>query len=224
MEGDKFTFRAVNPRSDEDIRKYFELKQGLIDFLKARNKIDEKIINWQRWHLGAPEYVFPDDYKDKPLPSMEENADEFAFVCEVDDKFVGFVTICAYHVIGGKRMKDDIGVLSDIFVEEEFRGQTQISLKLLKMAIDKLMGCGKFRAICHVQEDNPLHYIHFAMADGNVILKDTCKRKDGKETIDYLLMIDLKKLNEEITNDKFVRKIGKYHVEMLRQQGKIISL
>ena len=72
-------------------------------------------------------------------------------------------------------------------------------------------------AIISVQEDNKYRYLHFAMADGNVIHEDKCKRKDGSETIDYTLMIDLKKLNEDLSNGRFARRIGKYHHEILKK-------
>ena len=152
------------------------------------------------------------------LPLYEKKADEFAFVCEKDGEFLGCVEIATYHIVDYKRPDDDIGVIGETYVKEECRGQSMISLKLLKMAIQKLMECGKFHAICHVQEDNEFRYLHFAMADGNIVDQTECKRKDGRETINYTLLIDLKKLIEEIEQDKFIRKVGKYHSKMSKSK------
>ena len=58
-------FRAVNPRNDEDIRKYFELLNDLCNFLNSKKTYNENRIKWKRYHFGAPEYVFPELYNDK---------------------------------------------------------------------------------------------------------------------------------------------------------------
>lgn len=49
-------------------------------------------------------------------------------------------------------------------------------------------------AICNVQEDNPNRFLHFAMANNNVVGKQKIVKGDGKETIDYTLLIDLHNL------------------------------
>ena len=224
MEEKQFVFKALNPRNDEDVIKYFKLHQGLTDFLKLSARVDENVIKWKRCHFGAPEYVFPDEYRNKPLPDLKEHADEFAFVCEYQGDFVGFIEVSTYHIVDGKRPDDDIGSISDIFVKEEFRKGSNISLTLLKMGVQKLLESGKNRAVCNVQEDNKHRYLHFAMADGNVVHKDKCKRKDGSETIDYTLLIDLKSLNEDLVNKKFAKRIAKYHLKIKNEDNQNLSL
>ena len=86
------------------------------------------------------------------------------------------------------------------------------------MGVDKLIECGKFRAICNVQEDNKNRFIHFAMADGNVIETCKCKRKDGTETIDYTILIDLKKLQKTSKKELGFKAI-KYKKEFETKQS-----
>lgn len=188
------TFRAVNPRNNEDVKKYFELVGSLSDFCNDNKKIDENTMLWACVHMGAVELINP-EYKDKSLPSLEENADEFVFVCEDNGKFVGYVEVCSYHVVKGQRPDDDIGILHEIFVLDEYRnGATAFTL--LQMGINKLIEKGKNRAICNVQEDNPNRFFHFAMANNNIVNQQECTRKDGSKTIDYTLLIDLQSLKK----------------------------
>lgn len=187
-----FSYRALNPRNDEDVKKYFELVCGLSDFCNDNKSVDENMIKWACVHMGAVELV-NSAYKDKPLPPLDENADEFVFICEDNGKFIGYVEVCSYHIVDGKRPDDDIGILHEIFVLDEYRNGT-IAYTLLQMAINKLIEKGKNRAICNVQEDNPNRFLHFAMANNNVIREQECTRKDGTKTIDYTLLIDLQNL------------------------------
>ena len=219
MEENKYIFRAVNPRSDEDIQKYIDLKSDLDSFLKIKTtkKKDENFINWQRWHLGAPEYVFPEDYKNKPLGDVEKLADEFVFICEIKGDAVGYIQVANYHLINGKRPDDDIGIIGEIYLKPEHR-KTDLSLQLLKLGVKRLIQCGKFKAFCNVQKDNKNRYLHFAMADGNIVHEDICKRNDGSTTIDYTLMIDLNNLYEDIIGKRFIRKIAKYHKMMVSKE------
>ena len=205
-------YRALNPRSDEDIKKYFELACGLSDFCNDNKSIDENRIKWARAHMGAVEYV-NSAYKDKPLPPLEENADEFVFICENDNEFVGYVDVCSYHVVDHKRPDDDIGILSEIFVLDEYRNGT-IAYTLLQMGIDKLMEKGKNRAICNVQEDNPNRFFHFAMADNNIVRHGDCIRSDGTKTTDYTLLIDLHKL-KNISLTQLAKKSARLKKETL---------
>lgn len=188
----KFSYRVLNPRNDEDVKKYFELVCGLSDFCNANKSVDENMIKWARVHMGAIELVNP-AYKDKPLPPLDENADEFVFICEDNGKFIGYVEICSYHIVDGKRPEDDIGILHEIFVLDEHRNGT-IAYTLLQMATDKLIEKGKNRAICNVQEDNPNRFLHFAMANNNIVKEQECTKKDGTKTTDYTLLIDLHNL------------------------------
>lgn len=221
MEDNKYTFRAVNPRCDEDMKKYIDLTFGLDNHLKIKRKIDDNFVNWKRWHFGAPEYVFPEEHKNKPIEDFNKLADEFVFLCENNGETIGYIEVSNYHVVKGKRPDDDIGIIGEIYLKPEHR-KIDLSLKLLKLGVQKLIECGKFRAICNVQEDNKYRYLHFAMADGNVIHKDKCKRKDGSTTIDYTLMIDLKKLSDDLEKGRFARRIGKYYHEILKKEQGVI--
>lgn len=187
-----YKYRALNPRNDDDINRYFKLVCGLSDFCNDNKSVDQNMIKWARVHMGAVELVNP-VYKNKPLPPLDENADEFVFICEDNGGFIGYVEICSYHIIDGKRPNDDIGILHEIFVLDKYRNGT-IAYTLLQMAIDKLIEKGKNRAICNVQEDNPNRFLHFAMANNNVIKEQECTRKDGTKTTDYTLLIDLHNL------------------------------
>ena len=185
-------FRALNPRDNEDVKKYFGLVCGLSNFCNDNKNIDENIIRWACVHMGAVELINP-AYKDKTLPPLDENADEFVFVCEDNGRLIGYVEVCSYHVINGQRPDDDIGILHEIFVLDEYRNGT-VAYTLLQMGINKLIEKNKNRAICNVQEDNPNRFFHFAMADNNIIKQQECTRKDGTKTIDFTLLIDLQKL------------------------------
>lgn len=195
---ENYKYRALNPRNEEDVNKYFKLVCKLSDFCNDNNSVDENMIKWVRVHMGAVELVNP-AYKNKPLPPLDENADEFVFVCEVDGKLIGYIGVCSYHIVDGQCPDDDIGILHEIFVLDEYRNGT-IAYTLLQMAIDKLIEKGKNRAICNVQEDNPNRFLHFAMANNNVIKEQECTRKNGTKTTDYTLLIDLHNLkNTSIT-------------------------
>lgn len=187
-----FNYRSLNPRNNKDVKKYFELVCGLSDFCNDCKLVDENMIKWARVHMGAVELINP-AYKETSLPPLEENADEFVFVCEENGKFIGYVEVCSYHVVDGMRPDDDIGILHEIFVSDEYRNGT-IAFTLLQMAVDKLIEKGKNYAICNVQEDNNNRFLHFAMADNNIIEEKECTRKDGTKTTDYTLLIDLKQL------------------------------
>lgn len=209
-------YKMVDPRSDEDIEKYVKLVTALSDYLGDKQVIDNEKIKWARFHMGAIEYV--DKFRDEPLRPLEENADEFAFVCEMDGKFVGYVDIATYHVENGKRPDDDIGILHDIYVDDNYRNG-EIAYRLLQIASDKLIEYGKNKAICNVQEDNPNRFLHFAMADNNIINECECVRRNGSKTIDYTLLIDLHKLNKMTMLDlarktAILRRKNKTNAEM----------
>ena len=217
MEENKYIFRAVDPRSDDDIKILFELRKKLSEFLKDRKSFDENIINWQRWHWGAPEYVFPEDYKDKSLRDVEKIADEFAFVCEKDGAAVGYILVDSYHVVDGERPNDDIGIIGEIFVLPEHR-KKEVSYNLIQMGINKLIQKGKHRAICDVQDDNEFKYLHFAMADGNVVHQYECERKDGNKTVNYTLLIDLKKI-KDLSPEQLILKTARMKRKMIKAQN-----
>ena len=210
-------YRAINPRSDEDIKKYFELIKGLSDYCGDLQVFDDEKIKWARFHMGAIEYC--DKFKNEPLHPLEENADEFAFVCEDEGEFVGYIDIATYHVENGERAEDDIGMLHDIYVLDDYRNG-DIAYNLLQIAVDKLLECGKNKAICNVQADNPNRFLHFAMADNNIIKESECKRRNGSKTIDYTLLIDLKKLKDMSLLDlaKKTAKIKRLYKEKIIQE------
>lgn len=216
-----YTFRTLNPRNDLDIKKYFDLVSRLSDFCNDSEDIDEDTIKWARVHMGAIEFAQP-EHNEAPLPPLEENADEFVFVCEYHGHLVGYVEICAYHIVDGKRPNDDIGLLHEIFVLDEHRNGT-IAYTLLQMAISKLIEQGKGHAICNVQEDNPNRFLHFAMANGNVINSEPCTRSNGATTIDYTLLIDLNKLKtlsqKEIGLKALQYRSGKKTLNFLSEQA-----
>ena len=186
-------YRALNPRNDEDITKYIELVKALGLYCNDCNDyIDDEFIKWASFHMGAVEVV-DTQYQGKLLPDLEDNADDFVFVCEDGDKFIGYVEVCSYHIENGDRPDDDIGILHEIFVLDEYRNGF-IAYTLLQLAVSKLQNKGKRKAICNVQEDNPNRFLHFAMADNNVIKSEACQRADGSVTTDYTLLVDLGKL------------------------------
>ena len=145
--------------------------------------------------MGATELLPQHQQQDDYSLGLQQKPDEISIVAELEGEIIGYVEIATYHLVKWKRPDDDIGLLHEIFVKEQYRN-TDISFKLLQMGAEKLIECGKFRAICNVQEDNKQRFLHFAMADGNIIEIGKCKRKDGTETIDYTLLIDLKKLQK----------------------------
>ena len=146
--------------------------------------------------MGAVEYVDLQDYINRTLPSIEDNAREFVFVCEYNDEFVGYVDFCDYHMkVCEEVIEDDIGAIHEIFVSKEHRKNHSIAEKLLKMAVEKLISKGKTKAVCSVQEDNPNRFLHFAMMD-KILEQDVCTRIDGTETMDWILLIDLIKIQK----------------------------
>ena len=209
---EKFVYRAVNPRSDADMLKLANLERSLQAFCNSEKQITKEHLKWSRIHMGAVEYF--DDYKGKELLPLEENADEFVYVCEAGDEFVGYVEVCSYHVVDGKRPDDDIGILHEIYVKDEYRGG-EIAYRLLQMGIDKLLQKNKTRAICNVQEDNPNRHLHFAMAGKNVIDQKEIKRCNGKKTIDYTLLIDLNNLKK-----KSMVQLARDSAKIRREMGK----
>ena len=61
------------------------------------------------------------------------------------------------------------------------------------------------------------------MADGNVVRTSECKRKDGSITKNFILLIDLKKLSKT-TSGQFIKKVGKYHSEILKAEEQGVSV
>lgn len=190
----EFIYRTLNPSNEDDVKKFLNIRGQLDEHLKKKVKpLTEEQIKWLRIRMGAIELLPENEQKREYALGLQTKPDEICIVCEDENNVIGYIEIATYHVVNGERPNDDIGIISDIFVKEKFRN-TNISFKLLQMGVDKLIECGKFRAICNVQEDNKQRFLHFAMADGNVIETSTCKRKDGTKTTDYTLLIDLKKL------------------------------
>lgn len=221
MVENEYVYRVIDPKNVEDIKKYLNIRDELNDFLNKKVKpLTEDQIKWLRIRMGAIELLPEHQQNSEYALGLIKKPDEICIVCEEGKQAIGYIYVNTYNVKDGERTNDDVGIISDIFVKEEFRGNSEIALNLLKRGVQKLIDCGKFRAICNVQEDNRYRYLHFAMADGNVIHKDQCKRKDGSETIDYTLMIDLKRLNTDIEKGVFVRRIGKYHLETTRNNLK----
>lgn len=198
----EYNFRKVDPRSDEDMKKYVSLIKKLSDFCNDNQTFDEEKLKWMRVRMGAIEYA--DKYDEKELCSVDDNADEMAFVYEIDGEFVGFIDVAFYHIVNGERPDDDIGIIHDMYVEKKHRGMA--SFTLLKMAVQALMKKGKNYAICNVQEDNDNKPLHFALANNNVVQTQECRRRDGSITTDYTLLIDLKEIKDMSIND-FAKKL-----------------
>ena len=212
-----YIFRAVDPRSDSDMRKYFAIAEKLSKFLKNGASFDDNQMRWARIRMGAIEYVDLQDYVNRTLPNIEENAHEYIYVCEYNDEFVGYVDICDYHArINGEIIEDDCGAIHEIFVDEEHRNNHFIAEKLLKIAIQKLISKGKNKAVCEVQEDNPNRFLHFAIAD-EILEQDVCTRIDGTETIDWTLLIDILKIQNKSGWD-IAKKAAKIKRELYKQK------
>ena len=215
-----YIFRAVNPRSDSDMQKYFALAEKLSKFLKNGASFDENQMRWARIRMGSVEYVDLQDYINRTLPNIEDNAREFVFVCEYNDEFVGYVDICDYHArINGEVIEDDIGAINEIFVDKECRTNHFIAEKLLKMAVEKLISKGKTKAVCEVQEDNPNRFLHFAMMD-KILEQDVCTRVDGTETMDWILLIDLIKI-QKMSGWDIAKKAAKLKRKFQQQDNMI---
>ena len=114
----------------------------------------------------------------------------------------------------GEILEDDIGAIHEILVSSVKGTSPIIATTLLKLAIKKLIDEGKTKAVCNVQEDNENRFLHFALADSNVLEKGVCKRTDGTETVDYTLLMDLIELQNK-TGDEIRRKAA-----MLRRHHK----
>ena len=189
-----FSYRAINPQDEEDIKKYLDIHEELNSYLKKKvNPLTDEQIKWIRIRMGATELLPKHQQQSEYALGLQNKPDEICMVCEVENEIIGYVYVNTYNVVNGERTKDDIGIISDIFVIEKYRNSS-VAFELLQMGVKTLIEYGKFKAICNVQEDNKQRFLHFAMADGNVIETSTCKRKDGTQTIDYTLLIDLKKL------------------------------
>ena len=201
-----YNFRRVDPRSDEDMSKYVGLIKKLSDFCNDNQTFDEEKLKWMRVRMGAIEYATGSN----ELCPIDENSDEMAFVCEHDGDFVGFIDVAFYHVVDGERPDDDIGIIHDMYVDDKHRGLT--SFTLLKMAVDSLLSKGKNYAICNVQEDNPNRFLHFALANNNVVCERECKRRDGSKTMDYTLLIDLHE-TKDMTILQFAKKLRNVNAE-----------
>ena len=210
----EFVYRAVDPRNDEDMQKYFNLAEGLSNFLKNNASFDENQMRWARIRMGAVEYVDLNDWVNKPLKPIEEEAHEFVFVCEKDGEFVGYVDICDYHFDNDRIIEDEAGTIHEIYVKDEFQ-QTDIAFKLLQMAVEKLLQLGKSKTYMEVQEDNKNRFLHFALADGNVVKTSTLKRRNGEETTSYTLQADLKFI-EKLTPFKFAVRTAHIKKKMLQ--------
>lgn len=213
MEND-FVYREINPHSVEDINKYLEIHQQLNTFLKKKVKpLTEDQIKWMRIRMGAVELLNEEQQKSEYAQGLLNKPDEICIVCEFNNEIIGYIYVNTYNVKNGERTNDDVGIISDIFVKKEFRNSV-IAFKLLKIGVNKLIEFGKYRAICNVQEDNENRFLHFAMADGNVVSTHKCVRNDETETIDYELLIDLKKL-EKTTVKEIAVKAAKYRKEFI---------
>lgn len=208
MGENKYTFRAVDPRNDDDMHAYFSVAKNLSDFLKNNATFDEDQLRWARIRMGAVEYVDLEEAKGKPLIPIEQSAQEFAFVCECDGEIAGYVDICDYHVDGNQVIDDDTGAIHEIYVKPAYRKDHSIAFELFKMAIDKLLSLGKTKAVCNVQEDNPNRFLHFALADGKVLEESSCVRRDGSETTDYRLLIDFENL-KGMTGWQLIKKASR---------------
>lgn len=188
----KYIFKQINPREQSDVDKLVNLQFQLKRYLDPNfSPFSEEYIKWLRVRYGAVELL--DAFKNQPLKPLEENATEFAFVCEVDGKFVGYIEVYSYHIVDGKCPKDDIGILHDIFVLDEYRDGL-VAFTLLQMGVDKLLEKGKTKAICNVQKHNPHRFLHFAMADNKIEKIEEITRPNGEKVVDYSLLIDLNKL------------------------------
>ena len=213
-----FTYRTINPHIEEDFQNFLDIRKQLdIHLNKKVVTFTEEQIKWFRIRMGAIELLPKHQQQGEYALGLLKKPDEICIVCQDNDDVVGFVYVNTYNVKNGERTNDDVGVISDIFVKEKYRN-SGIAFKLLQMGVDKLIEHGKFKALCNVQEDNKQRFLHFAMADGNVISIGECKRKDGSTTKDYTLLIDLKKL-KNTTQKELGFKALKYKREYDAKQN-----
>lgn len=197
MQIGKYTYRKVDPYNEKDMEKYLNMHNSLDSFLNSRaNPLTEEQIKWLRIRMGATK-LLPYDDEESLLykKGLERMADEHCFVCEFDNEVIGYSFICTYHIVNGKRPNDSIGIISEIYVKDGYRSG-DIAYNLLQLAIDTLLKAGKTSAMMSVQEDNPNRFLHFALAD-KLLNKEECKRKDGRITTSYdLLISDINKIKE----------------------------
>ena len=203
-----FKYRKLNPHIREDIYKYLEIQNKLNHFLNSKAKpLTEDQIKWLRIRMGAFELL--DDYKgkDKELATrLDEQADEICYFCELNNEVIGFCAICTYHIVDGERPNDAIGIISDIYVDEQYRNG-EIAYNLLQYALEELIKANKTSAIMIVQEDNPNRFLHFALAD-RVLSTDIISRKNKTKTINYELLIsDILKIKSLSSRDLARRAI-----------------
>jgi len=139
--------------------------------------------------------------------SFIEEGDEIYFYAKDGDKIVGFINVTAYHVEDDKRVDDQTGLISDILVDKQYRGNG-ISETLLMLGVDALLDHPKHikSAIMHVQEDNEFRFLHFALAD-KIRSTSKCTRDNGSETTNYELFIsDISKYNSENFNKRDLQR------------------
>ncbi len=195
MSKNLYNYRKIDPRKEEDIKKYLDIQYRLDNYLKKDiQPLTEEQIKWLRIRMGNVDLLPNNNNKGKSLyqQKLENLADEHCFVCELDKNVIGYIFVCTYHVVNGERQDDDVGIISEIYVKDNYRNG-EIAYNLLQLACDTLLNAGKNIAMISVQEDNPNRFLHFAMAD-KLINKEKCKRKDGTITISYDLLLDIKNL------------------------------
>lgn len=162
--------------TEEYFDEYLKLSMGLSDYLQNTQTFEDERIMWQKKHFF-------------------EWKDEFAYLCMCENKAVGYIHCCNFHCLNGSYCDNDgVGIISDIYMKDEHQNAGDNAYTLLQLCLDELIKNGKNKAIMNVQDDNPNKIFHFAMAD-TLIEENTCKRRDGSITKDYVLLIsDLEKL------------------------------
>ena len=174
-----YEFTKLNPDNEEDIQAYVRFHKKLSEHLKSSTEpLTEQQIAWQIVR-----------YKD---------GDEATFFCMLNGEVVGFINVCNYHVVDGKRPDDDIGLISDIFVDQNAQASDggHVAFKLLQLGVDELLSNGKNRAIMVVQDDNKNKHLHFSLAD-KVLKTSEVERRDGRKTTQYMVLIsDLTKIKD----------------------------
>lgn len=167
----EYKFVKLNPDNEEDIEEFVKYNEKLTKYLNSSAcPLDNESLGWQ---VG----IFKD-------------GDEATFFCKLDGKVIGFINVCNYHIVDGKRPDDDIGLISDIFVDQtsEASNGGYTAFKLLKLGVDELLSNGKNRAIMVVQDDNKNKFLHFSLAD-KVLRTSEVERKDSSKTTQYELLI-----------------------------------
>ena len=181
-----YTYRKLDPNSNEDIEAFLRFQDRLNDHLHSVAKpLNQEQIKWQRMRFA--------------------NNDEATFFCECDGQIVGFINICNYHVVNNERPDDDIGLISDIMVDAAHANFGINAYNLLQLAIDELLSNNKNRAIMIVQEDNKTRFLHFALAD-KVVSSHECSRSDGTKTISYELLISNLNQTKKLTRNELAKR------------------